>query len=63
MKRLKMHVQSCAYQFGQPLVQDSEGTIHSAENNDTSYENQGFCEWRKTKQNKKFEKKKFKMAD
>ena len=32
-------------------------TIHSAEKNDTSYENQGFCHWKKTKQKHFFGKK------
>ena len=32
------HLQSCAYQFGLSLFQDSEETIHIAEINDTSYE-------------------------
>ena len=36
----------------QSLFQDSEETIHSAEKNDTSYENQGFCHWKKQKNKK-----------
>ena len=35
LKSEQCDVQSCAYQFGQPIFQDSEETIHSAEINDT----------------------------
>ena len=43
----KEKVQSCAYQFEQPLFQDYEETIHSAEKKDTSYESQGYFHWKK----------------
>ena len=57
-----MNVQSCAYQFGQPLFQDSEETIHSEEKNDTSYKRAGFFTDMKQKKIQNGRLRKFKMA-
>ena len=62
LEPIKKVIQSCAYQFGQPLFQDSEETIHSAEKSDTSYKQAGFFTEMKQKKFQNGRLRKFKMA-